>query len=79
MLVWQEVLENLDGQFASALAVVTTVICLIAAVIIVVGDCSDSLHLAFSSSPGARVVNSSRSRSWSRWILLFCPHSRALW
>lgn len=36
MLVWQEVLENLDGQFASALAVVTTIICVIASVIIVV-------------------------------------------
>jgi putative spermidine/putrescine transport system permease protein len=35
MLVWQEVLENLNGQFASALAVVTTLICLVASVLIV--------------------------------------------
>ena len=31
MLVWQEVLENLNGQFASALALVMTVIAMIAA------------------------------------------------
>ncbi len=35
MLVWQEVLENLNSQFASALALVTTIICVIASVVIV--------------------------------------------
>ena len=34
MLVWQEVLENLNGQFASALALVMTIISVVAAIII---------------------------------------------
>lgn len=36
MLVWQEVLENLNGQFASALALVMTVIAVTAALLIAV-------------------------------------------
>lgn len=34
MLVWQEVLENLDGQFAAAIALVTMVICILASLAI---------------------------------------------
>ena len=36
MLVWQEVLENLNGQFASALALIMTLIAVIASVLIAV-------------------------------------------
>jgi putative spermidine/putrescine transport system permease protein len=38
MVVWQEVLENLNGQFASALAMVMTVIAVIAALVITLGS-----------------------------------------
>jgi putative spermidine/putrescine transport system permease protein len=37
MVVWQEVLENLDAQFASALAMVMTVIAVAAALVIALG------------------------------------------
>jgi len=47
MLVWQEVLENLNGQFAAALALMMTVIAVIAAVTIAFGMARMTPWLSF--------------------------------
>ena len=61
MLVWQEVLENLNGQFASALALVMTAIAIAATIIITLGI--GRLMPWLSLRPA-------RARSMPRWLSL---------
>ncbi|HEX3485573.1 MAG TPA: ABC transporter permease subunit [Micropepsaceae bacterium] len=59
MLVWQEVLENLNGQFAAALALVMTLIAIVAAALIALGMGRLTPWLVFRPA-----------RAWSmpRWV-----------